>query len=483
MAVAEDETAAPTRRAARARSRRRGVFRDPARTFLVVGVVAGAYFALVAPHFAGIDEPAHFYRAYQISTGTFVPDDLPRSDFSGACVPVDVIRGVKHGTDRVLAHNLELAGVPANSVRTPSVRTLAHCEGDPSKRVVTFSTFGSPVPYLPQATAILVARGLGTGVNGMELAARLAALAAFIALVWVAIRRVPCGKWAFCAVGLLPVALFQSGVSASHDAVTIAVALLVVSSAVRATFAPATVGRAGVLVEAAVLTALLAACKPGYVVVSVCYLLPLLGRERRRDLWPLVFAPVLGALVSVGWNRVVGNLWKTDASFFGVAVDPGRQRHLLVTRPWDFAGAAVTTVVDDGWHWAKQLFTMGPSVAVWPTVAVVAALLVWIAVSVQRATGDERGFVPSQRVLLVLVFVVGALLVLGAQYVYWSKPGADTVSGMQARFFVPLLVLLPLAAGPAPWRWARSDVARVPVAVAMVPVLVALGATIAFRMY
>ena len=66
---------------------------------------------------------------------------------------------------------------------------------------------------------------------------------------------------------------------------------------------------------------------------------------------------------------------------------------------------------------------------------------------------------------------------------YWSKPGADTVGGMQARFFVPLLVLLPLAVGPAPWRWARSDVARVPVAVAMVPVFVALGITIAFRMY
>ena len=480
MAVAEDETAAPTRRAVRARARRRGPFRDPARTFLVLAVVVGGYLALVVPHFGGIDEPAHFYRAYQISTGTFVPDDLPHSDFSGACVPVDVIRGVRHDTDRRFAHNLALAGVPA---RRPSAPELARCEDEPSKRVVTFSTFGSPVPYLPQATAILLARGLGAGVNGMELAARLVALAVFVVLVWVAIRRVPRFKWAFCAVGLLPIALFQSGVSASHDAVTIAVALLVVSSAIRATDAPATVGRAGILVEAAVLTALLAACKPGYVVVALCYLLPLLGPQRRRDLWPLAFAPVLGALVSVGWNSVVGDLWKTDAGFFGVAVDPGRQRHLLVTRPWDFAGAAVNTVGDDSWHWAKQLFTMGPSVAVWPTVAVVAALLVWIAVSVQRTTGEERGFALWQRVLLVLVFVVGALLVLGAQYVYWSKPGADTVDGMQARFFVPLLVLLPLAVGPAPWRWARSDVARVPVAVAMVPVFVALGITIAFRMY
>ena len=250
-------------------------------------------------------------------------------------------------------------------------------------------------------------------------------------------------------MGLLPIGLFQSGVSASHDAVTIAVVLLVVSSALRAADAPATVGRAGILVEAGLLTALLAACKPGYVVVAFCYLLPLLGPQRRRDLWPLVFAPVLGVVVSVAWNSVVGNLWKTDAGLFGVAVDPDRQRHLLVTRPWDFAGASVHTVVDDSWHWAKQLFTMGPSVAVWPTVAVIVSLLVWVAVSLQRTTGEERGSAPSQRVLLVLVFVVGALLLLGAQYLYWSEPGADLVGGMQARFFVPLLVLLPLAVGPA----------------------------------
>src|SRR6185312_3358402 len=113
MAVAEDETAATTRRGARARAQRRGVFRDPARTFLVLAVVVGGYLALIVPHFGGIDEPAHFYRAYQISTGTFVPDDLPHSDFSGACVPVDVIRGVRNDTDRRFAHNLALAGARA----------------------------------------------------------------------------------------------------------------------------------------------------------------------------------------------------------------------------------------------------------------------------------------------------------------------------------------------------------------------------------
>ena len=57
--------------------------------------------------------------------------------------------------------------------------------------------------------------------------------------------------------------------------------------------------------EALVLSAVLGMCKPGYVVLAGLYLLPLLGRRRNRDRWPLVFAPVLGALMTVVWNAAV----------------------------------------------------------------------------------------------------------------------------------------------------------------------------------
>ena len=71
----------------------------------------------------------------------------------------------------------------------------------------------------------------------------------------------------------------------------------------------------------------------------------------------------------------------------------------------------------------------------------------------------------SRRVLLLVLLVLVVLLTLGAQYVYWSAPGADRVGGMQARFFLPGLVLLPLAVGPIRARWADADRAtRAPLA-------------------
>lgn len=478
------DEAAPPDVPARRRGGLRGVFRDPARTFLVLAIPFGVYLACVVPHFGGIDEPAHFYRAYQISTGTILPEKFGGSEFSGACIPIDVILARQRDSSVYAAHLRAIADIPPDQHVPPiTAASVPRCPTDHRQGLVTFSTFGSPIPYLPQAAAILVTRGLGFNVDGMEIAARLATLATFVALVWFAIRRATRSKWAFAAVGLLPLALFQSSSSPSHDVVTIAVALLVVSSALRVLDAPPDASRTALIVEAAVLTTVLAACKPGYVVLAGCYLLPLFGPRRRRDLWPLACTPVLGALVSLAWNNVVGGLWKTDAGLFGVEVDPERQRHLLVTEPWTFAGAVVHTMVDYVWDWSKSLITIGVSVSVWPTVAVAASLLVVGAVSLQRTGREPEGLAWSQRIILVIVFVIGALLVFGAQYVYWTTPGDNAVEGMQARFFVPLLVLVPIAVGTVPWRWARSTTARIPVALGLVPVYVALAVTIAFRMY
>ena len=75
----------------------------------------------------------------------------------------------------------------------------------------------------------------------------------------------------------MPVAVFQSASSLSHDAFTTAVAILVVSSALRALDPPEGATAKALIIEALVLSALLGMCKPVYVVIAGLYLLPLLG--------------------------------------------------------------------------------------------------------------------------------------------------------------------------------------------------------------
>ncbi len=483
MTVAEPVVAADAARSRRGRDPL-GWFRDPLKTFLVLAIAAGVYLVCVVPHFAGIDEPAHFYRSYQISTGTLLPEKVGNTGFSGACIPRAVILGQLRDSSVYAPHLLALDSGRSAKPISISADDVRPCPGDPSKGFVTFSTFGSPVPYLPQSAAIFVARELGLGTDGMLLAGRFTVLAVFIAVVGIAIARAPRSKWAFCAVGLLPVALFQAAPSVSHDAFTTAVALLVVSSALRALDPPAGTKTRALLIEALVLSAVLGMCKPMYIVLAGLYLLPLLGRRRRTDRWPLVFAPVLGVATTLLWNAAVSDLWKTDAGYFGIKVDDAAQKHALLHEPWDFAGDLARTVVHQTWSFVHTQVTVGTSITRGPAVLAVVALLIYGATSLQR----NRVEAPEpldwlQRALVGIVFLSGCVLIAVANYLYWTAPHQSQVNGIQPRYLTPLVVLVPIAVGALPFRWADTARARLPVPVLLVPTVALFCTIVTFRMY
>ena len=496
MTVAEPAAAPASGRPRRGRDPL-GWFRSPLKTFLILAIAAGVYLVCVVPHFAGIDEPAHFFRSYQISTGQFLPEKEGSKGFGGACIPRDVIRTQRADSSVYAKHALK--GVFDAETGKPIVYNpgpIQACPTDPSEGFVTFSTFPSFVPYLPQAASIFVTRNLGFGTDVMLIVARFVVLAMYVALVGVAIARSPRSKWALAAVGLVPVAVYQSASSISHDAFTTAIALVVVSSALRALDPPEGTSTRALVIEAVLLSAVLGSVKPMYVVIAALYLLPLLapkradasegvaGARRRTDRWPLVFAPVVGVAVTVLWNASAGDVWKTDAGYFFIKVDDVTQKHELLHRPWDFGADLVRTGYHQLWHWVHQPFTVGPSVTAGPAILAVLCVAIYAVSSLQRARAEAPAPLGwLQRALILLVFLVGVVLIGAANYIYWTPPGISTVEGIQPRYFMPLLVLLPVAVGSLPWKWADTARSRVPIPVLLVPTLVVFCAIVTFRMY
>ena len=135
------------------------------------------------------------------------------------------------------------------------------------------------------------------------------------------------------------------------------------------------------------------------------------------------------------------------------------------------------------WEWTHTLVTVGPSVTHGPTILAVLAIVVYGAVSVQHASTEPEALHWLQRLLVFAVFVAGAVMVVAANYVYWTEPFSDQVGGVQPRYFMPLVALVPVAVGPLPFKWARASNARFPIAALLVPVLVAFCVILTFRMY
>jgi uncharacterized membrane protein len=84
---------------------------------------------------------------------------------------------------------------------------------------------------------------------------------------------------------------------------------------------------------------------------------------------------------------------------------------------------------------------------------------------------------------VAIVFLAGSLLIAVANYLYWTEPNSSQVGGIQPRYFMPLLVLLPVAIGSLPWKWADTGKARVPVSVLLVPSVIVFCTILTFRMY
>jgi hypothetical protein len=205
---------------------------------------------------------------------------------------------------------------------------------------------------------------------------------------------------------------------------------------------------------------------------------------RRTDRWPLVFAPIVGVLVSLVWNASAGDVWKTDAGYFNIRVDDVTQKHELLHRPWDFGADLLRAGYHQLWHWVTQPFTVGPSVTAGPGILAILCVAVYAVASLQRARREAPGPLGWwQRGLILLAFLAGVVLIGAANYVYWTPPGESQVGGIQPRYFVPLLVLLPVAIGALPWRWADTARARLPIPVLLAPTLVVFCVIVTFRMY
>jgi uncharacterized membrane protein len=184
------------------------------------------------------------------------------------------------------------------------------------------------------------------------------------------------------------------------------------------------------------------------------------------------------------WNATVSDLWKTDAGYFGIKVDDAAQKHELLHQPWEFGADLARTVVHQLWYWLHTLVTVGGSVTSGPAILAVFGLAVYGVTSLLRHRTEAPVALDWwQRALVLVIFFTGCLLIAIPNYLYWTEPGASQVGGIQPRYFMPLVVLVPVAIGALPFRWADTGRARFPIPVLLVPGLLVFCVILTFRMY
>ena len=432
--------------------------RDFARRGAFCILLCGALFVFANPPLQTPDETEHYLRTYAISMGRFdfdaergYPEDVTRlmQAFPGAWVNAHTSAGVGEDPDTGEEQPYNTAGYAlkqygkdgaVQSIADSFARYLSGEDsgGDPVTEPVSFLI----LPFLPGALGMALARLPGLGALGCLYAGRLGNLLAYTLLCWLGLRAAQKARPAFLCIMLLPISLYM-GASLSYDATLLGCYYLMLALLTRTRWTT----REALLYALACIFA--NGPKPYLNLLWVA--LPLLLAKREwtakgsRGAWVALCAA--GSLAMTLFVEQYGVLMRhnygTIARQGGAAVNGGGQLAFILQNPLRYIAVLLGTLYEnDGFLGQTGLFGWKDLPIAFlnltgPLVLLAAALL-----CTPRGQSLGRRRLGGLGVFAAL-YGVGAMT---AMYITYTPVGMVRIVGLQTRYFLPLWLLLVLAA-------------------------------------
>lgn len=415
------------------------------RCFVVLATVFGVFFALATPPLQEHDAVAHLIRVDRMSRGMFV-ESLDDEGQTSASFDGCLSGFITHHSVRGLSDaSLDWGG---NWEAVECTRR--------SRQPIPNSSLTAPVPYIPNVVGYTAAKALGGGVNVRVLAARLASLAAYVAVVWGALRLAPKGRAVLFAVALLPSSLALAA-SVHADSTGIAAAILAVALTLRAREHPSRAVLAGLAATLAVL----ALAKNLYApFVLLVLLVPARAfPDRRAWRWYMGITAGIASVLFVAWSTYTARIHYVIPV---LDIDSEEARDYVVGHPLGFLHSAWNGVWDPWFRevtlpgFVEVLGGMRPThvdhvYGDLPPLAIVGVAAAVLALAVLADPGaTPRGQTHQRRRVAVVTGLVAAasvtLIYLGMALTA-NPPGARTLLWAQGRYFIPIVALLAFAAG------------------------------------
>jgi uncharacterized membrane protein len=443
---------------------------SPVAIFVVASILFGAATIVTTPPLRGHDETAHFLRAYGVALGDFVPSTRDGDGRKGVFLPARLYQ------DFAFFERIQLQEkgpgwrgyAPVMQTYFDSPRARVAPNAAPVFVPYAGSEGYSPLAYLPQTAAALVARGLDFDFTPTFYLMRFAGLAAFTALIAFAIASAPGLAWPIVAIAMLPSALYARSVI-SADGGALATAILVIALWVRG-FAPAADNARAQLPWWMTLTAL---TKPTNLAFAA---LALATRRTGWRRWRPLAAALPAIVLAFGWA-----LWSgIDTATWRLvkitgeradAFDASVKLVYLFKEPLYFPAAVIGAWQQQGFGelWWQLIGVLGLFDTVlqpWVYPVITMLLLASFATCIPIAAKLRVPVALTAAATLVL-YVIAVYLIC---YVSFTPLDAGAVWGVQGRYFVPILPLVAIIAALTLNRSASE-----PVKAAMVTTLVLLS--------
>jgi uncharacterized membrane protein len=272
--------------------------------FAVLCSVLGAFYVFTTPPLQVPDEFAHLYRAYGLSEGYFVAPRLTPMPASIARLTAQFPPHLENVRKISAAELFALANEPLR----PEYQVFV---GNPGMNVNTW------IPYVPSSIAIFIARHSGASPLTILYLGRLANLAGYIIIMWLALRLAPPCRFALFTVALMPMVLHQAA-GLSWDSIVFGIAFLFCALVMRYVNRDISVLERRDYIAIFIAALVVSLCKADFALLPLLLLIPTEKfRALRRRMTFLGICVACAVATSALWqyvNRVNMQLFAESAS-------------------------------------------------------------------------------------------------------------------------------------------------------------------------
>jgi uncharacterized membrane protein len=416
----------------------------PIKIFGVAAFFFGSLLCIVTPPFQVMDEPVHYYRAYQVSMGTMLA--IRHGDQVGGVLPQSLSCWVE-------AAESDLYGGRIFGATNYAYRTLNKYRSLPLEpnhtHFINFnsSAFYPPIIYMPQSAGMAIARIMGGGPLLLLYAGRLANLIVFILVVAWAIQQAPFHRWAFCLLGAMPMNLYHAA-SLNPDALTFSLHLLFWAFILKIGWGPTNEKKNAVLFSLGAAFILGASKGYWFLLIPAFFIsYPDIAPIRKWAWISGMFSLYLAA--ACFWGYLTRNL----IQFNNPEVSPLQQIHHILSNP----GAFGTTLlwswkIEYAIHYVRSMFGMLAWIHIHlPYWLLVCYLSLLFYLFLTDGPVNCTISIPLRMISLCAGFA-GIFCIFFWLYCSYNPVGSHELRGVQGRYFIPLIPVVMLALTRSPTR-------------------------------
>lgn len=413
----------------------------PQKIFLVAAIIWGTLTVFLTPPFQVPDEPTHFFRAYQVASGNFMP--VTRNNRVGGYIPVSM-QQMSLYFDHIPFH-------ADQKTSFESIRKSFALRLDPGQTTfVSFPNTSTYVPflYLPQALVLLTAKLFNTPPLIMFYTARLFNFYIWLILVFFAVCLVPVYKWLFMLLALMPMSVFQAA-SLSPDALTNGAAFLFIAIIFRLVLDKSTALKNQDIFYLAILLILLTFSRYAYgFLYFLFFMIPAMkaGSPRRYLMAAvLLFTVTFITLITGGiYVRYIYDSVDPAVSFYGKGkelVQPYAQFRFMLADVALFLKTLLATFPKHQFYIHSFIGTLGWLDTPLPVLYTLIAMITLIITGL----GENSPIVTiSAWKKSILLFSISCVIVILSILLYlsWTPLGGSIIEGLQGRYFIPVAPLI-----------------------------------------